>query len=436
VIGTIRNYLLVLLVFIYTEKAAAQHIEQCGHTAYIEYLESLSPGIKEHIDATFHQALAQSKQKNKTTQDTVHTIKVVFHIVYSNNLVNLNDSFVYSQLDIMNECFNRTNPDTIYTRAIFKPVAGDAGIQFELATEDPNGNPSNGIVRMQTVENTFGSINSSLANSDKVKLSSVGSVAWDTDKYLNIWVCDLSYNGIDRVLGYAYPPTGVNNWNGSNSFTTADKQGVVLHYKVVGKNNPSSLATGTKTAVHEVGHYLGLRHIWGDGGCNIDDYMDDTPIAGVANQFCNINTNTCFRTQQADMPDMIENYMDYTPGTCQNMFTNDQVAQMRSNLTMFRSGIFKTVIPQEPIVPVFPMGVFHSASSNELYVSLGTIADDDASSYSIQLVTPLGQVMYDAELPKKSYQAVKGIIGMQGAYIYYLLKDGEIIAKGKAVIGF
>jgi len=429
--------LLSILILFLSISAFSQEVEQCGQTAYMEYLESINPGLKQNMDATFIQALAQSKIKTKTSQDTIHTIQVVFHIVYNTAQHNLSDDLITSQMRVLNECYTRTNPDTINTRDIFKPVAGDAGIRFVLATQDPNGNPTSGIVRVQTALTAFGSSPTSLALTDRVKQATYGSEAWDTDKYLNIWVCDLSSRGRDGLLGYAYPPTGVDNWPGSSSFATADRQGVVLHYKIVGENNPSSLATGEKTAVHEVGHYLGLRHIWGDGGCTVDDYMEDTPLASAANQNCYPSINSCYSTQPNDLPDMIENYMDYTPGSCQNMFTQQQAAQMRANLTVFRATIFSTYIPAPPAPPIiYPFGVFSSTLTNDVFVSLGELPEDDASQYVIKFFTPLGQVVHEAALSNEAYQAVNGIIGLHGAFIYQLTRDGEEIAKGKVVLGF
>ena len=92
------------------------------------------------------------------------------------------------------------------------PVAADAGIEFELAKLDPDGNPTNGIIRKSTPIPTFGQFPINLTNADRVKESLYGSEIWDPDRYLNIWVCDLSVSGFDALLGYAYPPTNAVNW--------------------------------------------------------------------------------------------------------------------------------------------------------------------------------------------------------------------------------
>ena len=135
-------------------------------------------------------------------------------------------------------------------------------------------------------------------------------------------------------------------------------QGVVIHYTTVGKNNPVANDDNMiennigRTAVHEIGHYLGLRHIWGDAnplfgggdGCSLDDGILDTPnAADQAGYICDLNKNTCnndnFGSSGIDLPDMIENYMDYSPEACQNIFTNGQINVMRNILEICRPNL-------------------------------------------------------------------------------------------------
>jgi hypothetical protein len=433
--GMSKNILGVIIFCFASAMAFAQQSEQCGQSAYVKYLESINPGITDNINETFFDALKQSKLKTKRIQDTVYTIKVVFHIVYGSQAENLPDAYITSQMKVLNDAFRRTNADTINTRDIFKPVAGDAGINFELADEDPDGNPTNGIVRVKTNLISFGTFPTNLGQADRVKEVQSGSPSWDTDKYMNIWVCDLSANGFDALLGYAYPPTGAPNWNG-NSVTTSDKQGVVVHYKVVGEENPNSLSTGAKTTVHEVGHYLGLRHIWGDGGCGVDDFMDDTPRARRASNGCNKGVNTCAEPFGEEFPDMMENYMDYSTGECQNLFTNDQIAQMRSNLVTFREGIYSTFIPE----PEFPeltsnkTGVFPNPAVNEVLVQL-TDVDVAVTDYSIEIINTLGQTVMVRDLLSQEKQFLGGLNGLSGTYIYRIRQGDAVLVTQKILFG-
>jgi predicted Zn-dependent protease len=421
----------------------AEHTEPCGYNHYINYLDSLNPGFKEHVDNLYKSSVTKSKQKTKfSVKDTVHTIRVVFHVVWNNGPENLPDEYIHSQMEVLNRCFRRQNADTVDTREIFKSVAGDAGIEFVLATEDPDGNPTTGIVRRQTSRTSFLTTSVNLSQADEVKFAAFGSEAWDPDKYLNIWVCDLSIQGQDRLLGYAYPPTNAAFWNG-NSYAPQNRQGVVVHYKVVGEDNPHSFSTGAKTAVHEVGHYLGLRHTWGDApesnrcAPQFDDFIDDTPLSGTSSggtSICNTFKNTCNALEPNDLPDQIENYMDYSPGHCQNMFTNQQIAVMRNNLTTLRQGIYTSEFPPPP--PVLPegtaIGVYPNPVTTTIAISLGDL--DLETPYTFKIISQLGQDLASIDLAAEQSQLIPYTFGFVGLHLYQITDaDGKVMKQGKIV---
>lgn len=326
----------------------AQSIEYCGHDRAMHQMDSLYSGALKSWDKAYHHLIEQSNlQRRGKRYDTVYTIRVVFHVLYNQANENIPDSLLISQIEALNRDFRRKNADTSRTRSVFKPFARDARIQFVLADKDPQGNATNGIVRKFTSVSSF---NDGLSLPDGVKFSSQGGDdAWDTDKYLNIWVADISYQNADALLGYAYPPLNHPFWSSSQA-PSPDYQGVVLHYKIVGINNPLAKSSSAplngmlygRTGVHEVGHFLGLRHIWGDAqnpsnGCSVDDFIDDTPNQARNSNFtCLFSQNTCNRSVAGDLPDMIENYMDYSSEECQNMFTEKQILVMRSTLESYR----------------------------------------------------------------------------------------------------
>jgi hypothetical protein len=345
--------LLKLLPLFFGFALNAQEIHRCGTDHYVNHLNELNPGLKENINRTFEAAKQHSIQNklhksNHDQWDTVYRIPVVFHVVFNTPAENISNTLLKSQIDVLNADFRRMNSDTSETRNIFKARGADAGIEFFLATIDPDGNVTNGITRTQTTETTFASgFFPNPTDIDRIKSSATnGKDAWDTDKYLNIWIGNMG----DALLGYAYPPAAAPNWPAGATPADTSVWGVVVNHKVIGFNNPLAVADADKgrTAVHEVGHYLGLRHIWGDGplsmlipDCTVDDGIDDTPNSGNNSQgSCNPNKNTCPDDPE---PDMWENYMDYSKEECQNIFTLGQVEVMRSMMVIGRPGLGKII---------------------------------------------------------------------------------------------
>ncbi|CAG5078408.1 zinc-dependent metalloprotease [Parvicella tangerina] len=308
-----------------------------------DVLENKYPGFKEAVQTSFDNA-----HQFSTKSGQVHEVNVVVHVVYSAPEINLPDSVIYNQMDILNADYNRTNADSMNLRTIFQPIAGNPHIHFNLVS----------IERVSTTA-TFALGFAGMP--DEVKQSAEGgSDAWDTEHFLNIWVCKLE-NSFGALFGYAYPPAGLSNWPSGSNAPSPELDGVVLDYRTVGNNNPNPYPNPQgggnfdlvgRTAVHEVGHYLGLRHIWGDGGglfggesCGDDDGMNDTPNQGYQSEFnCDTTLNTCIdsvggQPDPNDLPDLIENHMDYSAETCKNMFTVEQAMHMRGVLENERVGL-------------------------------------------------------------------------------------------------
>ncbi|TVR38585.1 MAG: T9SS C-terminal target domain-containing protein [Cryomorphaceae bacterium] len=341
--------LAVMTLSVTTSAQQDQNYTPCAHDHWLHHIRQHKPEKAAAIDEFYRYAV----QKSQTSQrdDEVYTVPVVFHVVYNNAEQNLHDSVIHSQIEVLNEDYRRMNADADLTRDIFLPVAGDVGIEFQLAEVDPSGNPTDGIVRVETNRagfslDLFGAENTL----DEVKFAATGgSDAWDTEHYLNIWVCNIEGGLFGQIFGLAYPPDGVPNWPDGAAEPSPDVSGVIVHFTTVGRNNPSADLDGVpynnlgRTCTHEVGHYFGLRHTWGDAlplfgdGCAEDDGLDDTPNCfGPDNQACNYSANTC---PEDPLPDMIENYMDYSRDNCMNIFTQQQVEIMRLALTEFRPGL-------------------------------------------------------------------------------------------------
>ena len=230
----------------------------------------------------------------------VVTIPVVFHILYNTAAENISEAQVMSQMDILNEDFRRLNADQDNEWS----QAADTQIEFCLASQDPNGNPTDGILRVPTNLTSFGT-------NDAMKFTSQGgSDAWPASDYMNFWVCDLG----SSLLGYAQFPGG-----------PASTDGIVCNYTATGNTGTASAPFDLgRTATHEVGHYLNLRHIWGDGGCGASDFVDDTPDSDGPNYGCALGSVACGTT------DMVQNYMDYSDDACMNLFTQGQSDRMNA----------------------------------------------------------------------------------------------------------
>ncbi|PTX60362.1 putative secreted protein (Por secretion system target) [Kordia periserrulae] len=303
-----KQITLLLLSFLFVGMLSAQD-RNCSTMDNLEYRKQQNP----QLDARMQEIENQTRQyilqngTPKSISGNVITIPVVVHVVYRTSQENISDAQIQSQLDVLNEDFRRTNADADnrWSQAV------DTEIQFCLASIDPNGNATTGITRKSTTRTSWGT-------NDAIKSASQGGVdAWDTSQYLNMWVGNIG----SGILGYAQFPGG-----------NASTDGVVMSPQYFGSSAKGSgfylsapFDLG-RTTTHEVGHYLNLRHIWGDGNCNVDDFVADTPTSDAPNYGCNPTHVSCSST------DMVQNYMDYSDDGCMNLFTAGQKARMRAVL--------------------------------------------------------------------------------------------------------
>ncbi len=247
----------------------------------------------------------------------VVTIPVVFHIVHNGDPLgtgeNLSDAQVLAQLDQLNQDFRKLNADAAQVPAIFQGLHADTEVQFCLAQRKPDGTATNGINRIQRTTSSW-SMNS-------IESSLKPSTIWNRNEYLNVW--SVRFGGSSAgLLGYAQFPGGA-----------AATDGVVVVFSSVGSvasPNPAggSYARG-RTLTHEVGHWLNLRHIWGDATCG-NDFVSDTPVHNTSNSGC--PTYPHYSTCSGSPIEMTMNYMDYTNDVCMNMFTSGQKTRMQSVL--------------------------------------------------------------------------------------------------------
>lgn len=278
---------------------------------------------------------SRKKQKNKFDfRSTNVTIPVVVHVVYNNEDQNISDAQIQTQIDVLNRDYRRMASEIASGPNAFTSISSDTHFQFALAKRDPNCNPTNGIIRKNTSTSSFSHSNSSSATvRNPVKFnSSGGDNAWPSDQYLNIWVCNLS----GTLLGYASFP--------SEMATRPVEDGVVIDFTCFGSIgtavSPFNLG---RTATHEIGHWLNLRHIWGDdsgepNNCTSgEDFVSDTPNQSVENYGC----PSFPRISCANGPDgdMFMNFMDYTDDACMYIFSNGQSERMDATFWTTRASL-------------------------------------------------------------------------------------------------
>ena len=307
----------------------AQQEKWCGTDQILQQLKAQYPDLEQRMHQGMTKAASGSGELNKSTM----YIPVVVHIIHDNGVGNISDQQVLDALMILNTDYNRQNADAAMTRntptAPFAPQGGMMDVKFRLAQIDPNGNCTNGIVRVNAPGLTY--------NADDACKYSVngGSDQWPMDKYINIWVVNsIAGGGTGIILGYAYLPY----------FPNGENYGILIRNDSFGTIETASTADG-RTLTHEMGHLLGLQHIFdagwnGSSGCHTDDcnqagdYCCDTPPQQQSYWGCQTALNSCndvpFNdTYGFDALDQIENYMSYN--SCQNMFSIDQVGIMAQN---------------------------------------------------------------------------------------------------------
>ncbi len=298
------------LFFFFSFLFTAQSQRLCGTTEYSNHLQITDPTFNKGLQKAtnkINQKNTASATLRDTTANEVIYIPVVIHLLYKTAYENISDAQIKSQINVLNNDFRRLNDDKVNTPLAFKSVAADTRIQFCLARVDPQGKSTNGIDRRYTNRDFF-------TTDDEMKFVATGGAAyWDSKQYLNIWVVKLS----GRSLAYATPPGA-----------SADKDGLVIAFDVFGNiEKVRPVFNKGRTATHEIGHWLGLTHTWGDTNCG-DDFVDDTPTQQSYNFGCPVfpKMSTCSPDNNGDM---FMNFMDFSDDACMNLFTKGQAKKMR-----------------------------------------------------------------------------------------------------------
>ena len=376
--------------------AAAQN--RCATAGYLAALQkAATPEAKAIL--TTEQSLATNKTFRQAADDAVIRIPVVVHVLYNDASQNISDAQVRSGIEALNRDFRRRNADTVNTPERFKNLAADVQVEFSLATADPFGRATGGITRKQVSRSGW------MAD-DKMKHGADGGVnGWDPKSYLNIWIVNLiGGSGYSSV-----PGSGMEN------------DGVVIHFASFGTINTAAPFNMGRTAVHEVGHWLGLKHIWGDAQCG-DDGVNDTPQQGFFTQGCPTGT----RSSCNNTGDMYMNFMDYTNDACMNLFTEGQRSRMRMQFaaggwraSLLQSRGLNAPWLQEAPLPVSSTVLFPNPAQDKITIQIGS----DFVGKKLSLYNSQGLL-----------QKVETILSVQQTITIADLKPGVYFLKGEGFV--
>ncbi|MCL9807154.1 choice-of-anchor J domain-containing protein [Flavobacterium amniphilum] len=389
------------------ELTPSGHI-RCYTTENEEHLRAKHPerATTEEFEKWLAPQIAKIKADRAAGKNiqAVYNIPVIIHIVHDGDCIgtgeNITDAQAISQITVMNQDYRRmaSTPGGANTTGL----AVDCEINFVLAKRDPNGNPTTGVVRHQIAP-----YNNDVADgvggpdwetNGDVELMKTNTI-WDPTKYLNMWTIrpgglPLDQGGLSGLLGYAQFPDATGLAGLSASGGAANTDGVVAGFDAMGTN---ALNDGTfilnptynlgRTMTHEVGHWLGLRHIWGDNtacpgtNSNADkDYCADTPAANTANYTCNLSANTCASTPGNDM---VQNYMDYTNDACMDTFTADQKSRMQ---TIMAGAARRNTLNASNGATAPSAGIYFNKGVNYCSVTEGTNCSYTDVNYAVSVI--------------------------------------------------
>lgn len=311
----LRTYILGLLVLM--SPAIWGQGSRCLSHDHSERILSNNPDLikkKVMLDKKINQWTASNDGRKN---GAVITLPLVFHVIFNTSSQNIDSLQIASQIDVINDDFRKLNANLNIVQGGFSNLATDVQFEFKLADVDPDGNPTNGITRTVTTNPAIGGSFDRYYDPNRD-----GVAAWDPEKYINVWVCNINSAGGD--FGFATFP-------GEADPESSD--GCVIDFKYLGttgtaaNSQPQHLG---RTLTHELGHYFGLEHIWGDvDDCSNDDNIADTPPQETSTEEC---LTYPFYDDCTDTGDGINfyNYMDYTDDECMAMFTADQAARMQA----------------------------------------------------------------------------------------------------------
>jgi hypothetical protein len=412
----------LLLILYFVTQASAQQtdsgLKRCATTQLDSMKMLRNPALlrlRSKSEELIRERIHLNRSSLRTAADDIVTIPVVVHVVHDQETnrtggsgnANITTEQVQSQIDVLNEDYGNTSG---YKGYYTDSLGVDTKIRFKLVT----------IVRTYNEKSQFNPL------SDAEELANI-SASWFTNRYLNIWVCRLS----DRYLGTSQFPVVTDITDQTAGLSTAEDEmdaltdGVIIDFRYFGRNSEaitSSIYNLGRTTTHEVGHWLGLIHTWGDTSCGTD-YCDDTPTAFTKNETTDLSCSAVYSDcRGATSRNMIENYMDYSPDACMSVFTNDQKERMHAVLELSprRAKLveYSRLTTDRVIVELYPNPVSDYLTAN--------VFTPDYEPFTVSVYNQKGQKITD-DMVNGTFLNVSNFSG--GIYFYKVKTSKETVTK-------
>jgi len=388
----------------------------CATTEKMNELKANNPSFAIHHQETMDYLQNPTTAQANKNSNVVVTIPVVFHVLYKTSIQNISDAQINSQLTILNNDFRKLNSDfSSVVPAAFQGLGADVEILFCKATRTPAGVASTGIER-KSVPSSFVFENS--------YYTTAGLSAWDTTKYLNIWIGRFTNN---QLLGFAYLPSAAGN----------PDDGLCIGDQFFGNTGTATAPFNKgRTATHEIGHYFGLLHPWGDDGSTCgtafnSDGVADTPATNNPYSGCPTfpnNTNACTTTTNGSM---FMNYMDYVNDACMAFFTNGQKTIMRNALNGPRASLLTSngcaSLGLDEVGAIEAIAVYPNPVSQYFIITSPHTSVDFVEVYNVN-----GQLVKSQKLEEVNNKVY--IEDLESGVYYLRIYNGESFLKSDKII--